>query len=520
MASQTPNSSAEQPVKKGSKDKEPKRGIKNPFVYIGTIIILVITVVAFVFVPSVGGGSAAGQGLNFGSYAGQSITYAQGNYFAKQVSAVNDALRQQGLSEQNYQLYAYQVWRQAFERTVTHLGIIDSVRSAGGRVTDARLDERMAEDATFQENGKFSAKVYRETPLSEKLALRDSLKEDSLTQLYVEDIYSLQPSSAEVSFVKDMAKNVRSIDYAVFQLSSFPDSEVQSWLSANLPTFRRLKLSRIVTAKEADAQRLQKAVKAGSLNFEETAKKNSSDSFADKGGSMGSPYFYAVAADLGKKEDAEKIASLKKGEYSPVFKTVSGSYAFYRADDAAMAADPADPTLLSDARAYLMSSERGKVEDWALGQAKAFAASATGDFASACRKAGLAPKSAGPFPINYGDLTFSAYGQMIPLFGRMDAAEELAAASSDEAFISAVFSAAPGTVSAPLVLGENVVVFKVKDASSAPDSDTAALALYYPYFYQQKVTGEIGDLFLKSPKLKDNFMKVFFKTFQSQFKQS
>jgi len=515
MASQTPNAVAGQPVKKGP--KEPKRGIKNPFVYIGTIIILIITVIAFVFVPSVGGGSASGQGLNFGSYAGQTITYSQGNYFAKQVTAVNDALRQQGLTEQNYQLYAYQVWRQAFERTVTHLGIIDAVKSSGGRVSETELDDRMAADQSFQENGKFSPKVYREAPMSEKLALRDSLKEDSLTQLYVEDVYSLAPSSQEVSFIKDMAKNTRTIDYVSFELSAFPDTEVQAWLSSNLPTFRRLKLSRIVVSKsEAEALKLQKQVKGGSLAFEEAAKKNSSDSFADKGGSMGSHYFYEIASDLEKKDDAEKIASLKKGDLSPVLKTASGSWAIYRADEDPMSADPADPTLLADARTYMMSSERGKVEDWALAQAKTFANGASGDFARASKSAGLATKSAGPFPINYGDLAFSAYGQTIPLFTRMDASGDFAAASTNEAFIQAVFAAAPGSVSAPILLGDKIVVFKVKEAAAASDSETAALSLYYPYFYQQSVTGEIGNLFLKSPKLKDNFMKVFFKTFQSK----
>jgi peptidyl-prolyl cis-trans isomerase D len=515
MASQTPNASAGQPVKKGS--KEPKRGIKNPFVYIGTIIILIITVIAFVFIPSVGGGSASGQGLNFGSYAGQTITYAQGNYFAKQVSAVNDALRQQGLTEQNYQLYAYQVWRQAFERTVTHLAIIDAVKSAGGGVSDAFLDDRMAADQSFQENGKFSPKIYRDASLSEKLALRDSLKDDAYTQLFVEDVYSLTPSSAEVAFVKDMAKTTRSIDYASFQLSAYPDTEVQSWLSSNLSTFRRLKLSRIVVStSEADALKIQKQVKSGSLAFEEAAKKHSSDSFADKGGSMGTHYFYEIASDFEGKDSAEKIASLKKGEISPVFKTVTGSWVIYRADEDLMAADPADPTLLADARTYMMSSERGKVEDWAIAQAKTFASGATGDFGKACKKAGLELKSTGPFPINYGDLTFSAYGQTIPLFSRMDATGDLSSASTNEAFISAVFAAAPGSVSQPIVLGDKVLVFKAKESAPASDAETAGLSLYYPYFYQQNVSSEIGGLFLKSPKLRDNFMKVFYKTFQSK----
>lgn len=515
MASQTPNNNAPKIVKKEGAEGSKKGGRNNTFVYIGTIIILIITVVAFVFVPSTGGG-ASNSGLHFGSYDGKSIDYTQGSYFAKMVQKYNDAMKQQGVNEQNYQLFAYQVYRQAFESTVAHVAIIDSVKKAGFRVTDSYLDSKMAENAAFQENGKFSPRIYRETSMSSKIAIRDELREDLYTSEYTDDIYSLAPSTKEIAFVKEMAKNTRSIEYALLPLSNYPDSEVSAWASSNGDLFRRLKLSRISLAKQADAEKFLKEVKSDAKSFEDVAKANSTDSYASEGGAMGLRYFYEIKGDLEKKEDAEKLAALKQGEYSPVFKTLSGSYVFYRADAALIQADLADAAILKDARNYMLRYERGKLEDWVMAQGTTLSNAPAASFVAEAKKLSLPTASAGPFPLNYGDIDFAAYGQRIPLMQKVNAssAPELATASTSEPFLTAVFSLAPGSVSKPMVLGDAVIVFRVKEAGAASDEEVSSLSLYYPYFYQQKTSAELSEIFLKSPLLKDNFMTVFFKYFQ------
>jgi hypothetical protein len=513
MASQTPKSPA--PAKPAKERPEPTRLQKNKALYIGTIILLAFSIVAFIFWGSSGsGGGSSGQVLEFGSYAGTPINTAQGGYLTKQVSIVNDAMKQQGLSEQNYQLYAYQVWRQAFERTAVHLGIMHELKTAGAIVTENHIDELMASDPAFQENGTYSPRLFREASQAKKSSLRASHREDSLTELYTNDIYALAPSQTEIAFVKNMAKETRTIEYAVLPLSAYPDSEVAAWAAANAGLFRHLKLARISVSKsQAEAERILKQVKAGTVKWEDAAKANSTDGFADKGGSMGPKYFYEIQSDLAKKEDAEKVASLKAGEYSEVLTTLSGAWVIFKAEEAATAADPADPLVLKDARAYILRVERGRIEDWATAQATALSKTPSADFDKAAKKAGLEVKTSGPFPLNYGDVDFSAYGQRIPLFQKINSASapELAKASTNEAFLQAIFSLAPGAVSAPLVLGDNVLVVKVKEAGAATDEDLASLSLYYPYFYQQKASYEVQDVFLKSPLLKDNFMNIFFK---------
>ncbi|HET7839838.1 MAG TPA: SurA N-terminal domain-containing protein [Rectinemataceae bacterium] len=520
MASQTPKAPAGRAVK--SEADLPRRGIKNPWIYAGTIVVLAIVIVAFVFVPSVGG-SAGGSGfsaIEFGRYDGMSIAYTPKSYFAQQVADLDNRLRQQGMTQENYQFFGFQVWRGAFERSVLRLAILEEMKKAGAIVTEGRLDERVSQLPQFQDNGKFSASLYHAASLEQKLQVRADLNDELLSQQYYSDVLGLTPSAKEVAFVKEMAKETRTIDYATFPLASFPDADVAAWAQGSAGLFRLLKLSRItLSTSEADAKKLAKQVQDKAITFEDAAKGRSTDSFASKGGEEGSLRFYELAADLAKKDDAEKVASLKKGELSPVLKTATGAWVFYRADEESSPADFKDAATLKTARDYMNRFERGKIEDFVAAKAKAFATEASApkaDFATAAKRAGAAAKAAGPFPLNYGDLSVALYGQVVPVFKTLNTqkAPELAAASTNEKFLTAAFSLAPGSVSEPIVLGDNIIVLKVKEAGSALDDATSGIELYYPYLFQQRLNVEVRDLVMKSPKLKDKFSDTYFKIFK------
>ncbi|HOX31929.1 MAG TPA: SurA N-terminal domain-containing protein [Spirochaetales bacterium] len=524
MASQSIKPPAGQGPKAQGPD-QPKRGIKNPVIYIGTVVLLVIVVIAFVFVPAGGGalGSSNSGNLEFGRYAGKAVAYAQKGYFAEQVKSLNDNLRQSGLPAENYQFYAYQVWHGAYERTVVRMAILDAVEKAGGFATEAKIDEQITELPAYQENGKFSLQRYRSAPLGEKLALRKSIREDLLTQMYYSDaILGRTPSSKETAFVKEMAKDTRTIEYVAFPLADYPDSEVAAYVKANPAPFKRLALSRITLGEnESEALSLRKKIADKTAVFEDAAKASSKDSYAEKGGVMGALPLHELLSLLATKEDAEKLAALPPGELSPVLKTAAGSYAFFRADAAPADADPADAAVLADAREYLLSNERGKIEDFVAAKAKEFASAAAPDFAKAAKAAGLPVKSAGPFPINYGDFSIyvSEYRQYIPVFAPVagEAAPELAAASTSDRFFEAAFSTAPGSVAEPLVLGDNVLVLRVKEASSLGAESNGA-EIFYPYFVRSKAETEAREAFLKSPLFKDNFSAVYLKNFMPKEK--
>jgi peptidyl-prolyl cis-trans isomerase D len=514
MASQTPKAPEKNEPKKSAK------GANNPFIKVGGIVVLVIVVIAFIFVPMGGGSGSAisgnGRSLDFGKYDGKAIQYAQGSYMATQVRSLNDQLQQQGLNEQNYQLFTYQVYRGAFERTAIRLAALGEVTKAGASVTEPWLDKKVAESSTFQENGKFSAQKYHDSTLAEKLSVRSQIRDDTLYQAYFSDLLGVQPSSKEIDFVKDMAKDTRTVQYAAFPLSKFPDSEVETWGKAHADLFRSLSLSSVtIQTSEADAKKLLKNIQDKKATFADVAKASSKDSFAAKGGLQGAKYFYELSSELSVKADADKLAALKVGELSPVLKTSSGTWVFFKAEAAPIPADFSQGVVVSAVRDYITGRERGVIEDWCIAQAKSIFASGSG-FEAAVKKAGSTIKSAGPFPLNYGDLKVSLYGQSAPMLKAVstDATPELALASTSEKFLTQAFSLAPGSISEPFVLGDNVIVLKVKEAAAAKDDETGAIGFYYPYFFQSGASTEVRDLVMKSKLLKDDFSTVFFKYFQ------
>ncbi len=499
------------------------RSIKNPLLYAGTVAILVITIVAFVIAPALGGGGSQGSALSFGSWNGTKITYTQGSYFASQVARINDYLRQQGLDERNFQLYAQQVWRMAFESAAVRTAVLDTVRRSGFRVSEKGIDTEVAKNEAFQDAGQFSPEKYKAASMATKLSLRDTARDDLAMTRYYEDVYSLAPSTAETAFVAEMARPRRQISYVAFPLERYADAELDTWAKANAGLFRKAGVSRItVTSSQSDAEKILKQVRENKLAFEDAAKSHSKDAYADRGGDAGSVFFHQFSADFKDKAEAEKIFSLPKGELSGVTKLGDKVWAFYRINSAAAEADLSKDESRTEVRDYLYTTERGTLETWALARAKSFSEAAASGFDKAARGAGLSPKSAGPFLVNTGNPSFVAYGQAIPLFDAFDASKtpELAAAANDEAFVTEAFSLPKGKVSKPLVLGDNVIVFQVTGDEPARDDGLAMVKFAFPYFQQQTVDTSIRNGFLTSKKFKDGFNETFYRVFQASNAQA
>mgnify|MGYP002353429976 CR=1 FL=1 len=129
----------------------------NPFVFIGTVVILLLTVVAFVLVPALAPEAGQGGGkLSFGSYDGVSIDFIPGNYFAQQRDYYSEQYRASG-NDLDVQFAAFQIWRAAFESTVIRTAALQEMKAAGYATPPKVVDRRMAELPVFQENGRFSA---------------------------------------------------------------------------------------------------------------------------------------------------------------------------------------------------------------------------------------------------------------------------------------------------------------------------------------------------------------------------
>jgi len=478
----------------------------HPFLFIGTVIILAITIVAFVFLPMPGLRSQGqgGQDLTFGYYDKVPIKYVRDSYF----NQVLQSLSRDQLPSSDDPSYMYALamqWRQAFEETVIHVGILDEMKRAGNIVPDTVVDRTVAQMPQFQDNGHFSVVRYRSLDKNSRMSLWRQTQESVSIQTYVSDLSGIRSSSKEASFISSMASPQRNFDIAIFPFSSYPNSEVASYAQANSALFRVIHLSRItINSSEKEAQQVLASVKNGTSTFEEAARASSQDAYADKSGDMGIKMAYELATDIADDQVREKIVNLAKGDLSDVVKVTSG-WSFFRAEDAVHPADTADTAQLDKIRTYMMANARGQAEDWLIAKANDFSAQVKEkSFDDAVSAGSVKSSHFGPIPVNYGS---------IALFGSVGSSgvPELANAGTNQFFWKAAFTTPLKTPSAPLVIGDNVVVLFPLEQTSAEESQSQMIEMYYPYWMNSGMDQVLRTYFLSSDKLNDQFNETFWK---------
>ncbi|AEF81309.1 peptidylprolyl isomerase [Leadbettera azotonutricia] len=477
----------------------------NPFIFIGTIVILIIVIVAFVLVPAIVPSAQGGAGLNltFGSYNKAPISYVEGNYFY-QVQQNMAQQYQSSLTESNYQFVLYQIWRQAFESAVVHAGILDEMKQAGYVAPEDVVDREVALLPEFQENGRFSAAKYRQLDNNRRLALWRQVQDSVSVGHYVQDLTELKVSSQESSFVSDLASPQRKFDLVAFPVSAYPDSEVVSYAQANPQLFKVTHLSRItINSSERDARQILGSIQDGTTTFEDAAKANSQDSFTENGGDMGIIMAYELASTISDETIRQGIVNLSRGSFSDVLAIGEKSWAFFRAEEEPHNADTSDTSVVDKIRSYVMSFERGKAEDYTLAEAEKFTADAReAGFDSAIGNRAIEKKSFGPIPVNYGDTS---------LFPSVSSSgvTELGNASTNENFWQAAFGTSINSPSSPFVLGDNVIVlYPTEETVSDPEFNNY-IGLYYSYWLNDSVQQGVSSYFLSNGKLDDRFWDVF-----------
>jgi hypothetical protein len=492
----------------GIKSELIRRFKANPFLFLGTVFILLITIVAFVFVPAFSGVSERElTDLTFGYYDKTPISYVQDNYFY-QVQQMVAQQYQSNINETNYSFVQFQIWRQAFEMAAVRAGILGEMRLANYVAPEDAVDREMALLPEFQENGRFSATRYRKLGKNRQMNLWRQVQENITANHYIRDITELKTSSKESDFVINMAYPQRTFDMAAFPISSYPDSEIIAYAQANPALFRITHLSRItLSSGENDARQIRASIQDGTTTFEDAAKNNSVDAWKENSGDSGSRMAHELFIELPDEAVRETIITLAPGTLSEVIPIGEGRWGFYRAEEAVRPADTSDEAVLSKIRGYVMNNERGRAEDWLIARAEEFIAAAKEkDFDSAIAGKGLEKKNFGPLPVNYGNAT------LFPAVSSTGLAE-LSSAGNNENFWRAAFSTPLNTSSEPLVLGDNVVVLYPLEETAETTDDSSYMAAYFSYWLNESTDQSIRGHFMNSGKLKDNFWDVYQKIF-------
>jgi hypothetical protein len=493
----------------------------RPFVFIGTVLVLIIVVVAFVLVPAIVPEAAqSGADLNFGSYNKIPINYVPGNYFA-QVQRSMAQNMQDSMNENNSFLVTYQIWRQAFEEATVRIAVLDEVNRAGYTVPAELVDRRVAQQPEFQENGRFSPVKYRQLDNAIRMSLWREMQSSLALERYQNDITGLRISSKEADFVAAMASPQRRFDLVAFPFSAYPDQEIIAYVGDNPGLFRITHLSKItINSSEAEAQRVLDSIKNGEAAFEDAAKTHSQDSYADRGGDLGPKMVYELTNEVSSTEERDALAELAAGDYSPVYKTDSG-WAFFRSEEAVYPTDTADSATLDKLRNYVMEYERGRVEDWVFDQAESFVGLAQDNgFDAAASVQGLEKKSFGPLAINYGERQGGYGGSSadgVDLFTTLSSfsINELYIAAAMDNFWQTAFFTPIETPSNPLVIGDNVVIlYPVEEIQAETETIDSIKAQYSGYWVSYNISLSLKPFFLRSKKFQDHFMQTFQKVYQ------
>jgi hypothetical protein len=368
----------------------------------------------------------------------------------------------------------------------------------------------MAQLPRFQENGVFSVALYRAMDKQTRMSLWRQVQESIVEEYYRADIMKLSVSAQEASFITAMGSPQRTFDMVVFPLQNYPDTEISAYAAAHPDLFKVTHLSQItIMSSEREAQQIRTTIQEGTSTFEDAARSHSQDSYAEKGGDMGIRMAYEFVSDVPDPAERESLLNLAKGELSGLVKVSINNnegWAFFRAEDAPLPADTNDPGLLEKIRSYIMTYERGQVEDFLLNQADTFIAEVNEKgFDEALLQRSLEKRTFGPLPINYGG---------IPLFNALaySGAPEIVNGEKNENFWRIAFSTPLLTPSKSLVIENNVVVLYPLEETEANERNAEYIESNYgSYLLPSFLDENIRAYFLGSKKFEDRFWDTYTK---------
>jgi len=474
----------------------------HPFLFIGTVVVLVIVVIAFVFVPAIVPSAYGAGDLTFGYYNRTPVRYAQNNFFYQTFYMLSQR-QQQSPDEEDFMTNMAQLWRAAFEETVVRLGILDEMKQARYVVPNDVVDRRMAELPHFVENGRFSSAKYRAMDRNSRMTLWRQVQEDITVGTYLSDLTGLKSAPYEASFISSMASPKRNFEVAILSLNSYPQSELVSFAASNTDLFRAVRLSRItITSSEREARQILASIKNGTTTFEEAAINNSQDWAADRGGDIGTAIAYELGYDISDEAARERVINMGRGEISDVVKVTSG-WALYRVNEPVRPVDMDDVSQFSRVRNYVNNFMRGHIEDWLISEAEKFSSQVREvGFEEAIGIESMIKNSFGPIPVNYGNSSF--FSSI-----RSCGVPELENAGYNQFFWKAAFSTPLNSPSAPLVIDNNVVVLFPTEEILADEDEASYIESYYSYWMSIVSQNDYRTYFLTNKKLDDRFQETF-----------
>ena len=510
--------------------------MKKTLLFVGSVIILILAAVTFIFIPALAQ-SVPGKAIVFGKYDGKAIELSQGSAFANAVanyeSAAKSDLSQLGsMTEEQQDYYRnmiyYNIYNNAFSATIFTLAYRNAVEKSGWQPSEMAVSRAMVPYFT-DEFGRFSERAYNATSESNRTALKTDITNQLIWQRFTDDtfgattrsltneavpvklgdsqLFGLKRADAELTFLAEQGAKKRSFTMAAFSTANYPDTEVIAYGKEHSELFTRYDLSVITVDEEADAKKLLSQLTNEELAFADAVSEYSEKYYSDSEGKVNAAYKYQLKTSIPNEADVESLSSLQQDALSAVIKTNNG-YSIFRADGSVTAPDftaEDNSDLLTTVRNYIKANESGLIEDYYLGIAKNFAASAVANgFDAACTDFETEAIDVPAFTLNYGNTS---------IYGSLPSITQLSGAATNDNFLKTAFSLTAGEVSEPIVLGSNVLVLKMTGEQTDEVSDEVKATLPDTLAGYDQSSAQTA--LLSSDKVENNVYETFYKYFMT-----
>lgn len=494
--------------------------MKNKMLWIGSVIILILSVICFV-VFGVGtelirAVSGEGNGISFGKYNGKEVVLAPGTDFANAVQNYTNYYQQQGANlDQSAYFYIYNY---AFNAAVQSMAYKEAVKKSGYKPSGAAISRVML-PYFLNSEGKYDPKLYNQVSNADKESLKSDISKQLTWQRFSDDtfgsseklgdyaFYGLKTTKAESDFLAAMNEEKRSFDLVSFDKADYPESEIRAFGQENLDLFDTYSLSMITVKEEAQAKKLLGQLNNNEITFEDAVSEYSEKYYTDGDGKVKESFTYQIKENLENEADFEKITALSPDSLSEIIKTNTG-YSIYKATGEKVAAKLEDEATFDAVKNYIKLNKQTMIDDYFTEKAKTFVANAKIDgFEPAAKKADAEVVSIVAFPLNYG---------AVSMLDKLDAenAKALAESSSNEEFLTKAFSMQIKDISEPMTLGNYIAVFQLTGIQNNKANDEK----------RAKISEEAQDydsngaqsVLLASKKVENNVADVYFNKFMSR----
>jgi len=177
----------------------------SPGLYIGSVLILVLVVIAFVGGDIMsGGGCSRGGDWTFGSYDRVSISYERnsilGQHYDQLVREHRDFINLDDIWT------LHMVWQEAFNRAAVQTAVIQEIKRSNYTIPASIVDRRLVQLPMFQENGRFSATLFNQMDDRRRDILWNQIRDQLIMDRYYNDLFELPVPSAEKEFIANQGK--------------------------------------------------------------------------------------------------------------------------------------------------------------------------------------------------------------------------------------------------------------------------------------------------------------------------